>query len=78
MQMASLQEINYSRNLTYTDDLAALGADVPNDVRVSVLQAGPRGWTGIVTHVATGAFCTLSYGEGPMGWRGGAIICPGL
>ncbi len=77
-RMASLQEINYSKNMTYTDDLAELDVDIPSDVRVSVLQAGPRGWTGIATHVPTGAFCTLTYGQGPMGWHGGSIICPGL
>lgn len=76
--IAIFQEVSYSESGTYTDDLTELGADVPHKVRVSVLQAGPRGWTGIVTHVPTGAFCTLSYGEGPMGWRTGAIICPGL
>ncbi|MCH7563401.1 MAG: hypothetical protein IH968_06195 [Gemmatimonadetes bacterium] len=77
-QMASLQEINYSRNMTYTDDFAALGVDPPDDVRIGFLNAGPRGWTGIFTHLPTGAFCTLTYGRpAPMGWHQGRVICPG-
>jgi len=78
-RMATLQEINYSVNFTYSTDLAELEVDLPSGVRVDFIEAGTRGWTGLVTHRSTGAYCVLSYGANtPMGWQPGRIICPGL
>lgn len=77
--MAGMQEVNYATNGSYSADVAELGVDVPNELRVDFLRVGPMGWVGFVTHRPTGTYCTLSYGGNtPMGWRPGAIVCPGL
>lgn len=77
--MAGMQEVNYATNGSYSADVAELGVDVPNELRVDFLRVGPMGWVGFVTHRPTGTYCTLSYGGyTPMGWRPGAIVCPGL
>lgn len=77
--IASLQEINYSKNMTYSTDLTELEIVLPQGVRVDFLEADPRGWTGVVTHRPTGVYCILTYGgHVPMGWQPGAVICPGL
>ena len=79
MKMASLQEMNYSRNMSYTTDVTELEIELPEEVRLDFLEAGPRGWTGLVTHSPTGAYCVLSYGLNvPMGWAAGERVCPGL
>jgi hypothetical protein len=77
--MAGKQEINYSTAMSYTSDLEELEMEVPTGIRVDFIEATPRGWTGVVTHTATGAHCVLSYGNNtPMGWQGGSLICPGV
>lgn len=77
--MAGMQEVNYATNGSYSADLAELGIDAPDEVRVDFLRVGPMGWLGLVTHRPTGTYCMLSYGGyTPMGWRSGAIVCPGL
>ncbi|MDT8369998.1 MAG: hypothetical protein RQ745_12395 [Longimicrobiales bacterium] len=77
-QMASRQEIHYASNGSYTTDLDAMAFELPDEVRVDFLNAGPTGWTGIATHPPTGAFCLISCGlTVPMGWQSGAVTCPG-
>ena len=77
--LATRQELNYSEAMTYTDDMSELEVEIPDDVRVDFLAAGPEGWMGIATHMPTGAYCALSYGrEIPMGWNPGEFICPGF
>jgi len=77
--VASNQEIHYSDSRTYLSDIELLEMELPDDVRVDFLSAGTRGWTGVVTHEPTGLYCLLSYGRTvPMGWRSGAVACPGL
>jgi hypothetical protein len=78
--MAVLQEMHYAENWTYTSDLDALFADprvdVPDEMAVSILFGGTRGWAGMVTHRESEARCVLAYGFFvPMGWQPGAIIC---
>ena len=75
--MASLQEIHYSENFTYTSDISNLPIEVPDEVRVTFIGAGPTGWTGLFHHIESGSSCVLSYGlTVPIGWMPGSIICP--
>ena len=75
--MASAQEIHYSQNFSYTSDISELTIELPEEVRVTFVQAGRSGWTGFFHHVETGNSCVLTYGAGaPIGWAPGAIICP--
>ena len=75
--MASAQEIHYSQNFSYTSDISELTIELPEEVRVTFVQAGRGGWTGFFHHLETGNSCVLTYGAGaPIGWAPGAIICP--
>lgn len=79
--LASLQEIHYSGNYTYTSDLDALFSNsrssVPDGLVANILMAGMEGWMVTVTHPETGLYCAMAYGfYVPMGWSPGAIICP--
>jgi hypothetical protein len=78
--MASLQEIYYSRHYTYTEDLDALfrssRVGIPDDLAVDILFAGTEGWALMVSHPDTGGRCLMAYGAFvPMGWQPGALIC---
>ena len=47
------------------------------ELQADILMAGERGWIVSVTHIESGAFCTLAYGAHvPMGWMPGELICP--
>jgi hypothetical protein len=78
--LASLEEIHYSENYTYTTDLQALlagsRARIPQGLQVDILFAGTEGWAGMVTHPESGGRCVLAYGFFvPMGWQPGSVIC---
>lgn len=78
--LASLEEIYYSENYTYTTDLQSLFAGsrarVPQGLQVDILFAGAEGWAGMVTHPESGGRCVLAYGFFvPMGWQPGSVIC---
>ena len=75
--MASAQEIHYSQNFSYSSDISELAIEVPEEVRVTFVQAGRSGWTGFFRHIETGSSCVLTYGAGaPIGWVAGVVICP--
>ena len=79
--LASVQEIHYSHNYTYTADLESLFSDsragIPEGLTVTILFAGQEGWMGTVTDTGTGKYCALAYGAYiPMGWTPGTVICP--
>ncbi len=78
--MASLEEIHYSENYTYTSDPDVLFGEsrtrMPPGLQVDILFAGEEGWAGMVTDPGSGARCVLAYGfYVPMGWQPGAVIC---
>lgn len=76
-RMASLQEMHYAENFSYTSDISELAIELPEEVRVTFVEASPTGWTSLFHHVATGSSCVLTYGSGaPIGWVSGSIICP--
>ena len=74
--MASAQEIYYSSKFSYSSDISQLEIELPDEVQVTFIKAGPTGWTGFFHHADTGGSCVLTYGAGaPIGWVSGAIIC---
>ena len=83
MVAASGQEIHYSDNYTYTDDVEVLleslprRLEMPQGIDLAILLADDRGWIGTVTHRESQYMCALAYGAHmPMGWPPGTIICP--
>ena len=79
--LASLQEIHYSDNYSYTRDTEILFSDprarVPEGLSVTILFASQEGWMGTVTDTDSGKYCALAYGAYiPMGWTPGTVICP--
>lgn len=79
--LATLQEIHYSGNYTYTSDLDALFSNsrssIPEGLVVNILMAGMEGWMVTVTHQDSGLYCAMAYGYNiPMGWSPGELICP--
>jgi hypothetical protein len=79
--LASLQEIHYADNYSYTTDVDRLFSDPrfgkPDGLDVTILFAGQEGWMGTVTDPESGRYCALTYGTHvPMGWTPGAVICP--
>ena len=76
-RMASAQEMQYAVNFSYTSDISKLAIELPEEVRVTLVKAGPTGWIGFFHHVETGGSCVLTYGaNAPIGWVSGSIICP--
>jgi len=79
--MASMEEIYYADNMTYTTDLSALEftprGEAARTLDVQIPFAGTEGWMVILTHRSSGRMCAMVYGYFvPMGWTGGQIICP--
>jgi len=79
--IAVAQEINYASAASYTSDLVRLAEvralELPEGVRVDILDAGPGGWRGRLVDTTNGAGCMLSYGAyGPVeGLAPGALSC---
>lgn len=79
--LASLQEIHYADNYSYTTDTEELFSHsrtgVPDGLEVTILFAGAEGWMGTVTDEESGRYCALAYGSFvPMGWSPGEVVCP--
>lgn len=64
--IAIAQEMRYATAGSYTSDLAALAEahtfELPPEIRIDILAAGPTGWWGRLVDVETGAGCSLVYG----------------
>lgn len=75
-QMATRQEIHYSKNMSYTTRLDALEFEQPEGIEVNFVIANTRGWAAVFTHPGMDRVCGLGYGsEVPPGWVPGMVIC---
>jgi hypothetical protein len=75
-QMASAQEIHYSRKRTYTSEIDSLQWESPEGMEAHFVNADSRGWTAVFTHADLERICALTYGAGaPPGWLSGYILC---
>jgi hypothetical protein len=79
--LASLEEIHYSKEMTYTPDLDALGLKLRGEaaevLEIGIPFAGTEGWMLTMTHRPSGRMCAMVYGYFvPMGWSAGQILCP--
>ena len=75
--LAGAQEMNYSRAMSYTDDVSDLTElEVPEGLHISFTKGDSRGWTAVFAHDGLSRICGLSYGfDMPLGWTPGAMIC---
>lgn len=79
--LASREEIHYSREMTYTTDLDALEVTLRGEaaetLEIGIPFAGTEGWMVTMRHRPTGRMCAMVYGYFvPMGWMAGQVICP--
>jgi hypothetical protein len=75
-QMASAQEIHYSRSRTYTVEIDSLEWERPEGMEAHFVNADSRGWTAVFTHAELDRICGLTYGaNAPAGWPGGFVLC---
>jgi hypothetical protein len=79
--LATLEEIHYSTEMTYTTDLDALDVTLRGEaaeaLEVGIPFAGTEGWLVTMTHIPSGRMCAMVYGYFvPMGWLPGQVICP--
>jgi hypothetical protein len=78
--MASSQEMYYSRHYSYTsiiDSLRLPSGALPPDIRAVITHADERGWMGVFLHRPTGGSCMIAMGLTPAGWPQGSVTCPG-
>ncbi|HSL71434.1 MAG TPA: 6-bladed beta-propeller [Longimicrobiales bacterium] len=73
--LASQQEVHYSRKGSYTLDLSQLPLPTDKSVTPHMLDASDRGWAILVIHRDTEAMCAMTAGQGPVGWSPGRAIC---
>ncbi len=69
------QEGAYSDANAYTTDLAKLRVEVPDGVRVSIVDANTRGWFGIALDTRTRVTCAMGVGYGVIGWSEAVPQC---
>ena len=79
--LASREEIHYSKEMTYTSDLDALELNLRGEaaevLEIGIPFAGTEGWMLTMTHRPSGRMCAMVYGYFvPMGWSAGQILCP--
>jgi len=79
--LASREEIHYSRAMTYTTDLDALDVtlrgEAEKSLEIGIPFAGTEGWMVTMRHRPSGRMCAMVYGYFvPMGWMAGQVICP--
>ena len=78
--LAVMQEVYYSSgNFRYAGNVEQLdGWEPPKELLIQIVNASPRGWTGIIIDRKTGATCGMSYGAVvPVGWAPGTVLCEG-
>jgi hypothetical protein len=74
--LAMAQEMNYSRNYSYTTAIDSLEFERPAELQIDFTHANTRGWAAVFTHPSVDRLCGLGYGFGsPPGWAPGAINC---
>ncbi len=75
--MASAQEIHYSQNMSYTDDMSALeNFEAPEGLAIDFPVADTRGWVGLFVGDGSDQLCALGYGFNiPPGWTPGMVMC---
>ena len=72
---AGQQEVFYSRNSTYSNDVNKLGPIEDKNIVVHVLSASDVGWAMIAVHRNADVICGMSIGAVPLGWASGQAIC---
>jgi hypothetical protein len=72
---AGQQEMFYSRNSTYADDIRKLGIAEDKNIVVHILSASERGWAMIAVPRDADVICGMSMGTVPLGWAVGQAIC---
>jgi prepilin-type N-terminal cleavage/methylation domain-containing protein len=60
--LAASQEIYHSENLSYTDDLTALGARSSQGVTIAIQDFNNTSWSVLTTHSGTPRTCAAFYG----------------
>ena len=60
--LATAQESYFSDNITYTSDLAAIGAGESQGVSIVISNVGGTGWSATGTHNATTKTCAIFFG----------------
>jgi hypothetical protein len=73
--VAGKQEVFYSRNYSYADDLTELGLDADKNIVAHVLSASERGWAMVAVHRSADVMCGMAMGWVPVGWSPGQAIC---
>jgi hypothetical protein len=61
-RMVMLQETRYSDSSRYVDNVQSLKLDLPLDVAVRIVDAGPRGWFAIASNPKKAATCAIGVG----------------
>lgn len=65
--LATAQESYFSDNITYTSDLAAIGAGESQGVSIVISNVGGTGWSATGTHNATTKTCSIYFGTVTVG-----------
>lgn len=61
-RMVMLQEGRYSDSARYVDNVQSLKLELPSDVSVRIVEAGPRGWFAIASNPKRAATCAMGVG----------------
>ena len=70
------QEMAYADSASYTTSIDRLRVDVPNGVRLAILEATNRGWLAMAFHEATRTTCVMGVGARMViGWNEAAPYC---
>lgn len=70
------QEMAYADSVSYTTSIDRLRVDVPNGVRLAILEATNRGWLAMAFHEATRTTCVMGVGARMViGWNEAAPYC---
>lgn len=75
-QLVMKQEAAYADSASYTTSIDRLRVDVPNGVRIAILEATNRGWLAMAFHEATRTTCVMGVGARlVIGWNEAAPYC---